>query len=79
MTWMQIGSVAAAAVVGLWPQLRMLTSVIPSPLQRGPSYKDAISNLALVRKRLLDTDTLGDDQKEAIDTLTLALVVGSDK
>jgi len=76
MTWMQIGSVAAAAIVGLWPQLK---SVIPGPRGTGPSYQEAIANLAFVRRRLLNTETLGDDQKEAIDTLTLALVVGSDK
>ena len=45
----------------------------------GPSYEQAISDLAHVRRRLIDTEGLGDPQKAAIDTLTLALVAGSDK
>lgn len=77
MTWIQAASVAAAAVVGLWPQLRLIPTVLPK--RGGTTYQEAIANLALVRKRLLDTETLGDAQKEAIDTLTLALVGGSDK
>jgi hypothetical protein len=72
MTWQQIASLAAAAVVGLWPQLKV-------PRLGGPTYQQAIANLALVRKRLVDTGVLGDDQKDAIDKLTLALVEGSDK
>ena len=76
MSWMQIASVAAAAVVGLWPQLKSIPSVVPSGK---PTYQAAIANLAFVRRRLLLTEMLGDEQKKAIDTLTLALVGGSDK
>jgi hypothetical protein len=46
------------------------------------TYEQAIHNLALVRGRLNATGLLGDDkspQRAAIDTLTLALVAGSDK
>jgi hypothetical protein len=45
-------------------------------------YESAIHNLALVRSRLNATDQLGDEkspERAAIDTLTLALVAGSDK
>jgi hypothetical protein len=45
-------------------------------------YEAAIHNLALVRSRLNATDHLGDEkspERAAIDTLTLALVAGSDK
>jgi hypothetical protein len=46
------------------------------------TYEEAIRNLALVRARLNATGFLGDEkspQRGAIDTLTLALVAGSDK
>jgi hypothetical protein len=46
------------------------------------TYEEAIHNLALVRARLNATGLLGDEkspQRAAIDTLTLALVAGSDK
>jgi hypothetical protein len=45
-------------------------------------YEAAIHNLALVRSRLNATDHLGDEkspERAAIDTLTLALVAGSDQ
>lgn len=45
----------------------------------GPSFKDAINSLAGIRQRLIATDCFGDNQKQAIDALTLALVDGSDK
>jgi hypothetical protein len=32
-----------------------------------------------VRRRLVETENLGEAQKAAVDTLTLALVAGSDK
>lgn len=76
MTWAQMAAAAVAVVVGLWPQLKLIPKVIPSS---GPTYQEAIANLALVRARMLATDTLGDEQRKAIDTLTLALVAGSDK
>lgn len=75
MSWMQIGAAVAAAAVGLWPQLK---NVVPK-VTGGPSYQDAMKNLAVVRLRLLETQTLKEQEKDAIDTLTLALVAGSDK
>lgn len=44
-----------------------------------PNYRDSIWHLSQVRFRLLATGALSDDQKQAIDILTLALVDGSDK
>lgn len=44
-----------------------------------PNYRDAIWHLAQVRFRLRATGALSEDQKRAIDILTLALVDGSDK
>jgi hypothetical protein len=43
------------------------------------SYQKAMADLATVRLRLLETKQLDDKVKAAIDTLTLALVAGSDQ
>ncbi len=51
----------------------------PSDEAAVPSYRDAIWHLSQVRFRLRATSALSDDQKQAIDILTLALVDGSDK
>lgn len=63
------------------PELRRPPAVTPAA--PGPvGYEAAIHNLALVRSRLNATDHLGDEkspERAAIDTLTLALVAGSDK
>ena len=56
--------------------------VVPLPRWPTPaatSYIAAIENLGIVRTRLVQTECLGEQQKDAIDTLTLALVGGSDK
>ena len=81
---------AAAVLVAAWPQIREVASSLmsedktvpaPKPLNEvvSPNYQTAIANLATVRLRLIHTEGLGDPQKAAIDTLTLALVAGSDK
>lgn len=57
-------------------------AVVPHPVGGPVGYEDAIHNLALVRSRLNATDLLGEEkspERAAIDTLTLALVAGSDK
>jgi hypothetical protein len=46
---------------------------------KGVSYQAAVGHLAHVRSRLLDTGSLDEPQRAAIDVLTLALVNGSDK
>lgn len=78
----QIGLVAAAGVVAAWPHLSKLArGFLPAggPAAPAVSYEAAIKDLALVRSRLAGTGLLTDDAKKAIDTLTLALVAGSDK
>lgn len=95
MTYEQIAIGAVAAVVAMWPQVAALsgrvlaivrrtapvTPVLPAPPAppEAVSFESAVHNLALVRSRLLATSLLADEQKKAIDTLTLALVAGSDK
>ena len=64
-----------------WPVLP--DPSLPPPAPGKPagttSYITAIENLGIVRTRLVQTESLGEAQKAAIDTLTLALVSGSDK
>lgn len=90
MTYEQIGAAILAAGVVAWPKLvqaiKWLMGHLPSKLplvsDAGVGYEEAIHNLALVRARLNATNLLGEDkspQRSAIDTLTLALVAGSDK
>lgn len=89
MSIIQYACAAAAVAVAAWPQIRdAVTHMLsddpnvppPKPLDQAvsPNYQMAISHLAAVRLRLLHTDHLEDDQKKAIDILTLALVDGSD-
>ena len=89
MTIEQIIAAVIAAVVVAWPKLvqavKFLRGAIPA-IPASPAapvgYEDAIHNLALVRARLNSTGLLGDEkspQRASIDTLTLALVAGSDK
>lgn len=47
--------------------------------RRGPTYQEAMLNLADVRLRLVETSALSKDAAGAIETLTLALLAGSDK
>jgi len=90
MTYEQIGAAILAAGVVAWPKVlqaaKWLRGHIPSSLpvvgEAAVSYEEAIHNLALVRSRLNATGLLGEEkgpQRAAIDTLTLALVAGSDK
>ena len=94
MTFEQIAISALAAVVALWPNIAGLAEkaaagvgglvadklVTPhAPAAETGSYHEVIADLANVRTRLLKTEFLLDPQKAAIDTLTLALVGGSDK
>ena len=89
MTYEQMGAAVIAAGVVAWPKLVQLVKSLRGVIPAGPvapvapvSYEAAIHNLALVRARLNSTGLLGDEkspQRAAIDTLTLALVAGSDK
>jgi hypothetical protein len=85
MTTFQAVMAAAAVITAAVPQIKqaagwLLRLPTPTPPdQAAPSYRDAIANLAAVRLRLKATGKLDDDQKQAIDVLTLALVDGSDE
>jgi hypothetical protein len=88
MTYEQIGAGILAAAVVAWPKIAAVGKFVlgklpvPAPGVAPVSYEEAIHNLALVRARLNATGLLGDEkspQRAAIDTLTLALVAGSDK
>lgn len=79
------GGTAAAVLVVAWPRVKTLLGALPWPVRAdaakatGISFQAAIASLAGVRGRLSATGCLSDEGvKEAIDTLTLALVRGSD-
>jgi hypothetical protein len=76
---MTLQALAAVAGVGvlLAPALPKILSLLPAK-SAGVTYEQAILRLAEVRGRLVGTKMLGDDQRKAIDVLTLALVDGSD-
>lgn len=60
--------------------IRLLgTGDLPQSAPAGVGYQAAMKDLASVRLRLLQTKQLDDKAKSAIDTLTLALVAGSDQ
>jgi hypothetical protein len=50
-----------------------------APVVVGTNFQAAIADLAIVRRRLIETKQLDDKSRAAIDTLTLALVAGSDQ
>lgn len=80
--------IAAAAIALLWP-LKKPAKAPPvydlSPIEREPAkprvplYLDAVACLQTVQRRLSATGHMDDDQRAAIDTLTLALTAGSDQ
>lgn len=84
---LQYVAAIAAVAVALWPQLKQAYAYLldrvpaPSPTSGRPSlsYTEAINHLASVRRRLIDTAALDEEQRKAIDVLTLALVDGSDQ
>jgi hypothetical protein len=82
--------VAAAAVVVAWPNIvKAVNAVRAWPMfQKGSTadklrekvaYEIALHALAVCRARIVATEHLDEKAKAAIDTLTLALVAGSDK
>lgn len=79
--------IVAAAAIALWPHVESLVKlamkyvrgVAPGSPAATVGFEAAIRDLAGVRSRLNETGYLTDAEKKAIDTLTLALVAGSDK
>jgi len=80
MNLLQLLALLGAAVILAAPMAPMALAWLKTPASpKGPTYRDAIAHLADVRLRLTLTQKLGDDQRAAIDVLTLALVDGSDQ
>lgn len=79
-------AIASAIAILLWPSAQKAEKLLPSldlsePVvvpNTLPSYQSAISSLADVRTRLAKTEQLGEAESKAINTITLALVAGSD-
>lgn len=79
-------AIAAAAAILLWPNAKQASSILPridlsEPVvvpNTHPTYQAAIESLADVRTRLVKTEQLGEAELKAINTITLALVAGSD-
>lgn len=74
---------AAAVGIGAWPRIAPLLRLLPKPTVPASgaaiTYQAALEALAVVRSRLVAAGGVGDDAGKAIETLTLALVAGSDK
>ena len=80
--------IAVAGCLLFWPFAKKsavlspalpVPSADPTPVEKIPTFIQATENLSVVRKRLLKTDLLDDEQREAIDVLQLALTAGSDQ
>ncbi len=82
---------AAGAALLLWPNFLDLKKLLPDALNflkgdegknccgRSPTFLEATSSLANVKKRLSQTELLEDEQEEAVNILQLALTNGSEK
>jgi hypothetical protein len=84
MTYEQMLAAVAAVGVAAWPTIKTVASWLSArgpvaPTAIKPPYSEAMADLQSVRLRLVRTACLDQDQKNAIDVLTLALVDGSDK
>lgn len=77
--------IAAAAVALLWPSKKIDNKVIDlledkpvkQPERKHITYLDAVACLQKVSKRLESTQELEDEQREALEVITLALSRGS--
>jgi len=87
MTYPQTAALVVAGLIVAWPTLRVVAAwlaarrvpVTPSVAAVKPGYTAVMDDLQRVRLRLLRTGCLQQDQQNAIDVLTLALVDGSDQ
>lgn len=79
----------AAGVIWLWPRsapanatppsLPTLTPQSPPQMPSTPTFHASLMAVSLVRQRLVSTSRLSDPCSQAIDSLVLALVQGSDQ
>lgn len=67
---------AIAVIVYAWPENK-ITTIIPNFKKSQKTFGESIAALTHVQSRLVETAEFDDEQKEAIDVLTLALVRGS--
>ena len=82
-----LSCLVAAVAVLFWPSHKVTADYLPKfslpkatePVRETVSYEAAIHDLAHMRLRLIATDHLDDAVRTAIDTITLALVAGSDQ
>lgn len=79
-----VGGTVAALAVSQWPRIAPLLRFKPKPpsaVTTEVSYQQSLVALSVVRSRLLATGKDGVDEasQKAIETLTLALVQGSDR
>lgn len=91
MTTAQAIAIAAAAAVMAWPKAAAaagavsavarawFSSKVEPEADKPPSYVQAIDGIAVIRSRLKATGNLKDEQIKAINTLSLAVVAGSDQ
>jgi len=85
MTILQMGTLAVAALVALWPAVAWIPKIVPIVPHPAPpdgiSYQTAMEALATVRLRLLQSNSEGIDAttKAAVEAITHALVEGSDQ
>jgi len=83
MIYVVLLGAAALLITGpsLWgarPVILGPSDAATKPPHLAPTYQTAIADLAHVRLRLVQTKALDETARKAIDTLTLALVAGSD-
>jgi len=83
-----ISCLVAAVAVLFWPSHKVAAGdYLPKfslpkatePVRETVSYEAAIHDLAHMRLRLIATDHLDEAVRASIDTITLALVAGSDQ
>jgi len=82
-----ISCLVAAVAVLFWPSHKVAADYLPKfslpkatePVRETVSYEAAIHDLAHMRLRLIATDHLDEAVRASIDTITLALVAGSDQ
>lgn len=82
-----LSCLVAAVAVLFWPAHKVTADYLPKfslpkatePVRETVSYEAAIHDLAHMRLRLIATDHLDDAVRASIDTITLALVAGSDQ
>jgi len=84
LVWILVG---AAAVALFWPAKKVVEflphvpadEISPGTGPKAAGYIQSVAALQTVRERLIATDQLDDDQQESINSLTLALMAGSDQ